>query len=142
MSVIETINVLNRLLAIEYRSLPNYLQHKGSWAQASDARAKDVFHDIVHSQAEISERIAQEVTERGGTPEPGGFPMEYTDLHFLSVDYLVTQLVDSQKKAIAAIQQCRDASGLDVAARAMVEEALGAEKAHLEALEELVSLHA
>ncbi len=63
--------------------------------------------------------------------------MGFTDLHDLSLDYLVSRLIRCQQQDIAVIAACVPQLATAPAAQTLAEEALGAARAHLEALEGL-----
>lgn len=131
--------VLNRLLVTLYRSLPMYLKQVDPWVRHGQVRARDVLATIVADQERDCQRIAKLNLDRYSRIETGDFPMEYTDLHFLSLDYLVGELIRHQKQDISTIEQCVSALQHDPAGRTLAQEVLGSERAHLEMLEELAS---
>ena len=65
--------------------------------------------------------------------------MEFTGYHDLSLDFLITKLIEHQQKDIADIQAVVDAAEEGTDVRAIAEECLGAAKGHLESLDELSS---
>lgn len=132
-----TIRLLNRLLGIEYRSLPMYLTYASPWTHEGDEKATEALRHIVADQEAMSQRIAELVQSLGGRPEPGEYPMDFTSMHFLSLDFLLTELVRHQQRSIAAIERVVGQLGDDREARELAEELLGSERAHLEALESL-----
>jgi hypothetical protein len=134
-----TIRALNDLLALEYRSFPMYLTDAMPWTHPGDERASAVLLSIVTDQRAASQRIAQLVQDRGGTLDTGEYPMEYTDTHDLSLDFLVRELIAFQKWIIGQIELVAARVGDDREAREVVQETLGSEKAHLEALQELTT---
>jgi hypothetical protein len=131
------IEVLNRLLAIQYRSLPMYLTDACPWIHAGDEQAATTLANIVTDQQRMVQRIADLILDRRGAVDPGEFPMEFTDTHMLSLDFLLNELIHYQKQDVAAIEDCVRRLARDPVARALAEEALGSERAHLEALERL-----
>lgn len=138
MSDWRNIDVLNRMLAVQCRSLPMYLSYAPPWTGAGDERASATLSNIVSLRRRMAQRIAETIDARRGRPEPGDFPMEFTDTQFLSLEFLVGELIHYQKQDIAALEQCVRELADDPDARALAEEALGAERSHLEALEGLV----
>lgn len=131
------IDVLNRMLAIQNRSLPMYLSYAPPWKSERDEPAAAALANVVSLQREMAQRIAELIAARRGRLDPGDFPMEFTDTQFLALDFLLGEIIHYQKQDIAALEQCvRQLSG-DPEARTLAEEALGAERAHLESLEGL-----
>jgi hypothetical protein len=126
---------LNRLLQIHYRSLPMYLSSARPWVPRGHEKAAETLDLIVEDQKRMVEKISDELLSAGADIDTGEFPMVYTDLHDLSVDYLLTELVESQRNDVAAIEDCVVGLGGDP----LAQEALGAAKGHLESLEEAVA---
>ncbi|MCE9606226.1 MAG: hypothetical protein K8U03_15125 [Planctomycetia bacterium] len=139
--MISTSRRLNRLLAIHCRSLPMYMLDAGSWQ--SDAPKENEFvqamHNIVIGQKELSQRIATVIMDLGGVVSPGPFPMEFTDMNFLSLDFMVRETLGLQRRDIGEIEGIVRGVGNEPEAKAIAQEALGAAKAHLETLEALTA---
>jgi len=131
------IDALNRLFEIEHRSLSTYLADACPWTHAGDEKASAAIAHILADQQQLEARIAELIDARGGRVESGSFPMEFTEMNMLSFDFLLPELVRRQKRDIAAIEQVVASLTNDREARELAEEVLGAERAHLESLEEL-----
>jgi bacterioferritin (cytochrome b1) len=131
------IRLLNRLLAMQYHSFPMYLRDADPWRRAGDERGATVVADIAADHQAMARQIADRILELGGALSPGEFPMEYTDTHFLSLDFLIGELIRYTRDDLAVIEQLAAAVG-DRRGRELAEETLGAERAHLEALEDVV----
>jgi hypothetical protein len=132
-----TIDLLNRLYVLHYRSLAVYLHYAPPNQLARHPQAAGVLAQVVADQTRTADRIGALILESGGTVDPGEFPMAFTGLHDLSLDYLLKQLIDRQQRTIAACE--RIAAQLDMApfAQAVAREAVGEAKGHLENLQEL-----
>ncbi len=139
MTKADTIRDLNDLLALEYRSLPMYLIDAMPWTHPGDERATAALANIVSDQRATSQKIAQLVLGRGGALNTGEFPMEYTDQHDLSLDFLIKELIGFQKWLIGQIEKIVLRVDNDREACELAQETLGSEKAHLEALQELTT---
>lgn len=131
------IDVLNRILAVLNRSLPMYLANADPWTQAGDEQAAKVLARIVQDQRRDVNRLAELIIDQSAHVRPGQWPMEFTDLNFLSLDYLLQELLRHQKLDIAQLERCVALLAHNRQARELAEEILGSEKAHLEALEDL-----
>ncbi len=138
MSRDQSLGLLNRLLAIQYRSMPMYLSEAKLWVHPGDEKATATLQHIVTDQKAMVSRIADVVLARRGSVNMGGFPMDFTDTHDLAFDGLLKRVLEYQLLDIAAIEQLiaripkSDREALELA-----QEALGSERAHLEALQEL-----
>jgi bacterioferritin (cytochrome b1) len=132
------IEILNRLLTLEYHSLPAYLAGTSPWVKQGEERAAATLAHIVADQQELAGRIARLIIKRDGQPSLGGFPMEFTDLHMLSLDFLIQECIRWEQRSIAEIEACIAQLKNDPEARLLAEEALGLSKGHLENLQETV----
>ncbi len=133
-----TVDLLNRLLAIVYRSLPTYLADASPWTHEGDEHASLALKNIVLDQQASAVRIVELILQLGGRFEPGEYPMEFTDTHFLSLDFLLKELLRYQRRDVAAIERIVAELEGHREARELAEETLGGERAHLEAIEALV----
>ncbi len=131
------LQTLNRLLTIVYRSLPMYLTYASPWTRHGDERAVAALRHIVEDQKQLSTRIAQYILQHHGSLETGEYPIEFLDMHDLSLDFLLTRLVEHQRSEVAALERCVRDLQADREATALAEEALGSVRGHLETLEEL-----
>jgi hypothetical protein len=137
MSSPETIDVLNRVLAILERSFTQYMRYAKPYIPPGCESFAQSLDEITAGQNALAERVSHTISEAGGLPDNGEFPIEYTDSHDLSIDYLVQEAIDGQKQDIADLSQCVEALRLAPAAQSLVSEALGMSKGNLETLEEL-----
>jgi hypothetical protein len=134
----KTLDLLNRLLAIEYRSLPMFLHGAAPWTRHGDEKAVSTLEDIVTDQKATVKRVAELILDRGGVIGNSEFPMDFAEFHMLSLDYLLTQMAILQRRDIAEIDGIVYELSADTQARELAQETLGSEKAHLEALESLL----
>lgn len=137
MTPLESNTALNRLLMIIYRSLPMYLADAVPWMHAGDEKAKHVLNHIVSDYRMYTGRITDLLLSRRRRFTFGEYPMVYTDTHDLSLDYLLSELVDYQKQDVVAIEKCVADLKTDAPARLLAEEVLGNARGHLESLEEV-----
>jgi hypothetical protein len=129
--------VLNRLLTTLYRSLPIYLTYAVPWTHRGEEQALATLRNVANQQKEMASRIGRYLLEHHGPLEMGEYAIDFLDLHDLSLDFLITRLVEAQKHDVATIQRCVEQLKPDRQASALAEEALGEARAQLEILEEL-----
>ena len=133
----EAIQALNRLLRTLCRSLPMYLADAKPWVRSEDAKLQAAMCHLVSDQQMYAKRLAEAIERRGGRPDPGRFPTEFTAKNDLSLDFLLSELVDYQEQSVFTIQQCaaqlEDSSSL----HSLAEEILGNAKGHLDILKEM-----
>lgn len=137
MSKHSTHRALNQLLTVVERSLPMYLSYARPYTPSPTDPALEALDRIVTQQKELAERIGQAVLDLGPI-ELGDYPIEFYDLHDLSIDFLLGKLVQYQQQAIEKIERIVSQLHHDRASAALAEEALGQARGHLEILEELL----
>jgi hypothetical protein len=130
----DTIDVLNRVLEILERSFPQYLLYARPYVPAGQEHVMQTIEQIVAGQNNLAERVSRHIFESGGLPDHGDFPIEFTDTHDLSIEFLVDEAVDCMRQDIAELDECVDALRLSPAAHSLASEALGLTKGHLEQL--------
>jgi len=134
----DTIATLNRLLRLHSCSLAVYLRECLPWtAPETQAKAAAV-REIGESQVEMADRIAARIIDLDGAPDLGDFPLNFTGLNDLSIDYLTCELVTRQRRSVQAIAECVAALQDGPAeAVSIAEEAHGAALGYLDRLVEL-----
>jgi hypothetical protein len=140
MMTIDAIRQLNRLLAIHCRSFVQYLRWSKPYVPPGHEDELDTLAAIAADQDALAERVSKLVVDSGALPRSGEFPMEFTDLHDLDIDFLIAAAVRYQEHDLTAVQQVVDALAAAPAARAIAEEALGMSKGHLDSLRELLHI--
>jgi bacterioferritin (cytochrome b1) len=135
----DTTHNLNRVLAVLCKSFPQYVKFSRPYIPRSRQEVLDTIEQIASDQTMLAERISQQVSEAGGLPQLGNFPMEFTDTHDLNINHLLREAIRYQREEITTLAACRDELSQSPTARALVEEAVGMAKGHLESLEELPS---
>jgi hypothetical protein len=133
----DTIHWLNRLLAIHCKSFPQYMRWSRPHVPAGRGEELEAVEAIANDQDAMGDRISRMVTDAGALPRTGEFPMEFTDLHDLDVDYCLRLAAKYQEQDVAAIGGLVERLQTAPAAKAVAEEALGMAKGHLDTLREL-----
>jgi hypothetical protein len=131
------LNTLNRLYLIENRSLAMYMVDACPWSHPGDEKAAQVLAHIVADQKVMVQRLAELIDAREGRVHNGSFPMQFTDLNLVSLDYLVGEVARLLRQDIESIRASVEKLAGDREAQELAEEILGAEQAHLEALDGL-----
>jgi hypothetical protein len=133
----KTIDILNRLYTVHNRSLPIYLRDAAPWTRAGDEAAAQTLSHIIEDHEQTLERLGSMILDRDGAVEHGRFPMEFTGWHDLSFDFLLSRLMERQRRDIRTIEACVRELDHDLEAKVVAEEILGQAKAHLDSLVEL-----
>ena len=139
MSETSTADLLNRLLAIESRSFPQYLQYSRPHIPPGRSDLLEVIDSIVVDQNGLADRVSQMLIDSHLPLRTGEFPMEFTDLHDLDLAYLMSPAIEYQKQDIQDIGAIVEQATMAPAVKSLAEEALGMAKGHLDNLQELVA---
>jgi hypothetical protein len=119
------------------RSLTVYLQYAPPWLEKGHEEVTTVLEQIVRDQEATVDRIGTMIQSAGEDVDPGKFPISFTGLHDLSIEYLVTLMIEGQREIISISEQAVSELAADVMAQAVAQESLGAAKAHLDSLLEI-----
>jgi hypothetical protein len=136
---LNTVLTLNRLLALLGGSLPMYLVSAPPHRQHGEEIAWEVLRHIIDDQKLMIDKIADYIESIDGTPNMGEFPMEFTGMHDLSMDYILQQVLKRQKNEVALIEHLSEQLKAGSQARALAQESLGAAKAHVQSIEESIA---
>jgi hypothetical protein len=137
MSPPSTTDILNRLLVLHMRSLPMYLSYAPPYQLYQNERAKAVIDQIVEDHKRAVDRLGTLILDSGGTVDHGEFPMSFTSLHDLSLNYLLKLLIERQQKFVTATEKLADGLNMAPYAQAAAREIVGEAKGHLENLQDL-----
>jgi len=129
--------VLNQLLILHDRSLAVYLSDAVPWMRDENCKAANVLRNIASDHRRLVKRIGQILLADHHTVDLGGFPIEFADLHDLSIDFLLEKLIVHQQFILRSIRGYAERLKDWPPGRALAEEALGNAQGHLEALKEL-----
>lgn len=102
----ETIDRLNRLFRLIYRSLPVYLEAARPWAEKGRESTVETLARMAAEDRALAERIAQAIRQEGGQVEPGQFPAEFAALHDLSADFLLRKARALLERDLPVIKEC------------------------------------
>jgi hypothetical protein len=119
---------LNQLLVDVGRSLLQYVGECSSWSSSSQVAMEQEFPKIVDIQKEHVQQLVDLLMERGWSIDFGGFPASYTDLHFLSLKYLLKLIIESQKAVLAELDEASHTCVDDPEATALIGDILASER--------------
>jgi hypothetical protein len=138
MNATESIPVLNRLLGLLCRSLPTYLADVKTLGHPEGEKTRTALTRLVADQQVYAKRVADAIAQCGGQPNSGRFPTEFAAKNYLSIEFLLREIVACQERDVSAIAQCAGQLEGTSTLHALAEEILGNAKGHLEILQELV----
>jgi hypothetical protein len=134
-------DVLNHVLARLYRSLMQYAVDCWPWSTATDTEAAEVpeqkiIEQMTLRQQEFVSRLTDLIMRRGGVVDFGSFP-DNSELHYVSLDYLLGKLIADEQDLVAELKTALSAMGHDAEATALVSELLAVETQNVARLSEL-----
>ncbi len=100
--------ILNDVLIALHRSLLQYMVDAWPWTNNETAARRQPLASEAASQAETVEGLAELLRERSFPVAFGTYP-DFSNLNYLSLDFLLTRIVANQKTVVAA---CEAAAGL------------------------------
>lgn len=133
---------LNDLLIDLGRSLLQYVGESWPWTGYDEAEEQAAIDALVAEQKVSVQALTELLSERGHFIEPGTYPTEYTSLHYVALDYLLSQLVDDQRELV---EECAAISGEgqdDPHAGPLLAQISDQAAAHLKTLAELAAKRA
>jgi hypothetical protein len=128
---------LNDGLILLYRSLVQYAAECWPWSNA--AELETAVRGIAAEQMDSIEQINQLLVQRGEYVELGAYPTEYTDLHYVSLKYLLRQMSRNQHDVIAGLQAACSAATDDTEAAALLKSVCTQAEKHLRTLQDLIA---
>jgi hypothetical protein len=121
----------------EYRSLLQYCREASPYTSVTDRSVRDAMLRIANEESAALEAFG-ELLERRRVPLPclGSYPMNFTDLNFVSVRYFIPRLIVEQKQDLAKLEAEVPVLA-DGPARAAVQDLAAIHRRHLKELEGL-----
>ena len=133
--------LLTRILQRETYSLLQYLSDLSPWTQFDGQGVLGELDRMRAEEAQAARRLANLLSRRHIHPGTGGFPQEYTTLHYIALDHLLPLLVQYQQWAVTELEA--DMTRLtDPEVRAAAQNVLDGKRRHLAALQRLAADHA
>lgn len=131
----ETLILLNDLLVSIHRSLLQYAAEAWPWTDAHDAETRNQVLEAARKQQESIRELAVYLDRHGHTIAWGQYPVAFTSLHFVSVEYLADRIIAGQQKIVDKCRRVADQIAEDQRAARMVESLIQVESARLRSLQ-------
>jgi len=132
-----TRTLLQQTFRRESLSLLRYVGEAFPWTVAAGDAARRRVAEIVAEDRGATEALGRFLFRRRIPPSfSGAYPSGFTTMNFLSLEYLLPRLVDTQRKALAELES--DAAAVtDIDAKTELEKLLAVKRLHLTELEAL-----
>ena len=136
-------DILNRVVARVYRCLLQYAMECWPWTTATETPGVEppeqkAVEQMAARQRDFLGRLADLLTRRGAVVDLGNFP-DFSEMHYVSLDYLLRKLIADEQKLISELEAAQKALQGDAAALGLVSELLAAEKNHLLGLRDMTA---
>lgn len=131
-------DILNNLVARVYRSLLQYAVECWPWTDASNAAEQQAIEQMASRQQSFVGRLVDLLNDRGENVDLGNFP-DNSELHYVSVDFLLGKLIADEQSVVAGLEAAHGALHGDPQAASLVSELLTAEQANISRLRDLAA---
>jgi hypothetical protein len=128
---------LSRLFKLQAFSLPRFILRASPYVAAGDERLLNVLEHVRLQQEQTASELAEAIHVRGGRLPKGTYPMQFAALHDVELRYMLTRLLEEQRRVVAEIDEAAYALRDDDAARELARDVRRKETAHLRLFEEL-----
>jgi hypothetical protein len=140
---IRTDNVkLNDLLIALSRGLLQYVGECWPWTGLEDATVHRQIDELIARQQRGIAHLADLLARRNWPVDFGAYPTEYTDLHYVALDFLLSQLIESEESLVAELERSLVVSHGDADAASLIEDILAGEREIVQKLRALTMARA
>jgi hypothetical protein len=123
----------------EGRSLLQYVSEANPWTKAAGDTAPEKVRDLAREERDALAGLTKFLARhRHAVPYLGAYPMSFTTMNFVSLDYLLPRLTESARQSLAALERDRAALA-DADAKAELDRLIELKRTHLKALEALTT---
>ncbi len=135
--------LLNRLVPRLYRSLLQYTVECWPWspsAESPDGKSpeQEAIEQMAARQREFVARLVELLSRRGAVVDFDNYP-DYSELHYVALDFLLGRLIADEQRLVAELEAARGATHGDPPAATLIVELLAAEKDNLGRLRDLAA---
>src|SRR5258707_2909167 len=128
-------DLLNRLLVRAYRGLLQYAVDCWPWSAAADANGVEppeqrAIEKMAARQRQFIARLVNLLSKRRAAVDFGAYP-DYSELHYVSLDYLIGKLVADEQRLVAELEAAQKGLHDDPEAAQVVGGMLAAQQEHL-----------
>ena len=102
----ETAALLQDLVRREGRSLLQYVSESFPWTTAKNQHVLPVLQNLAKEEQEGTAAIVQYLLKnRRRPPYLGAYPMSFTTINYMSLDFLIPYLIEFEKRRIAELEK-------------------------------------
>jgi hypothetical protein len=126
--------LLNSILVSLGHSLLQYASECWPWVGLSESETQSVIDHLASLQRQEVAAIAELLDRRECTVDFGGYPTDYTDLHFVALDFLLARIIAGEQSLVADLEEAVHTSVDDPQAAEVLHEVLTTQRKILERL--------
>lgn len=130
---------LNDLVIRLYRSLLQYTNECWPWGGDKEEIEQSTIADLAADQLHHLQPLADLVLARSQNFDYGIYPMEYGELHYVALEYLMHELLRDEAGLIDSLEREHAAATGDAELTAILGNLIEAERHHLTKLKELAA---
>jgi hypothetical protein len=128
--------ILNDVLIALHRSLLQYVGESWPWTSEHSSAAREALAQEAASQAETVTGLTELLRERGFPVAFGTYP-DFSNLNYLSLDFLLKRVVKDQQQVVSACERAAHALADSPDDAELIREIAASEKDRLEHLRQL-----
>lgn len=102
------LTLLQTLLNRTARSLACYVVKAKPWVSYRQEELWQVIEEIASRHRELAMQLSDEITRRGGIPDPGGFPLENARYNDLAIEYVAPKIVEELEQTMNTVKQAQN----------------------------------
>jgi hypothetical protein len=130
---------LETVIRREGRSLLQYVTEAFPWVQSAGDTTPEQVRTLAREDRDaLSVLMKYLARQRHSVPYLGAFPMSFTTMNFVSLEYLLPRLTEEARRAVTTLESDRAALA-DAGAKAELDRFLDLKRRHLKALEALAT---
>jgi hypothetical protein len=132
-----SLQILSDLLNQVRYSLLQYIGETWPWTGEAEQARRDAFGGLVRRQQFSAERLASLLIDRRAIVPGANYPRDCSELHFVTIDYAKTRLIENASKVVAALKHATSELADDPEALRLVEQLASDEEQTLTGLKTL-----
>ncbi|NQV23391.1 MAG: hypothetical protein HQ518_03395 [Rhodopirellula sp.] len=132
-----SLQILSDLLNRVRYSLLQYIGETWPWTGKAEQARRDAFTGLVRRQQFSAERLASLLLDRRAVVLGSNYPQDCSELHFVTLDYAKTRLIENESSVITALKAAASQLVDDPEALRLVEQLASDEEQTLSGLKTL-----
>ena len=113
----QSLQRLNEALSRKYQSLADYIVHAGPYVAPGRESLFEAIRSIVADDHRMADKLADQIEDFEGVPNPRFCQPDYASLNYLSLDYLAGLLIEELEQQIKLYDAHQDPADHEVIRR-------------------------